>query len=108
MAGASLLPADVLQQVGGQNQAQNQAEIDAAVQQWYAAQQAPIDQILTKAGILSGANLGGGSTTTTTSGSSGGASPFQSALGGAAIGAKVDGPFGALVGGGLGLLGGLF
>lgn len=102
----SLIPGQVMGGIGAQNQAQNQAQLDAIRQQFEEGQQAPIDQILQQAGILSGAPAGGGTTTTTTEGGGGGGSALQGALGGAGVGASF-GPWGAAAGGILGGLGSL-
>lgn len=103
------LPAQLLSQVGSQEQTYQQALLDAAREQHDFEQMAPWMNLQNYSGMIN--QFGGGQSTLT--GPSGTQSPsrFSSALGGAATGASLGsffGPPGMLIGGGVGLLGGLF
>lgn len=86
--------------LGGQQFGQQQASQQQAVQNWLAAVQAGT-QGLGPTGTVQH-QLG------TQTPAQGGNNPLGGALGGAQIGAGVGGPWGAAIGGGLGLLGGMF
>lgn len=102
-------PGEALSAVGGQQQSQQQAEINAAVQKFAQENYLPLDLAQEIAGIAFGLPIGG--TQTTSSG--GGPSPAMGALGGAASGAAMGTMVmpgwgtagGALIGGLMGLLG---
>lgn len=91
--------------LGQQN---TQAQNDWAFQQYLAEQNWPIQMANLRTSAIGGSPQGG-STTQTAPG--GGSNRFGSALGGAATGAAMGsafGPVGTVVGGGVGLLGGMF
>ena len=69
-------------------------------------QQQPWQNLQNYSGIINGyGGLGGTSTTTQSAPKS---NPLMGAAGGAMAGMSIGGPWGAAIGGGLGLLGGLF
>lgn len=121
LAAAGLLPA--LNQAGYQNaqsmldignaqQAMNQAGLDVNYQDWLGGQQHPY-QSLDVMGNAIRTLMGGGGTTTSSMPNPNQTNPIAGALGGAMGGASlagtlgVSGPWGAGIGAGLGLLGGL-
>lgn len=93
--------------VGAQNQAQQQAALDANYAQWLNQQNHPY-QSLDVMGNAIRTIMGAGGTNTATGPNPHRANPIGGALGGAMAGAGIGGPWGAAIGGGLGLLGGLF
>lgn len=84
----------------------NQALIDADVDKYNYGANKDFNWIAQNLGLLQG--QGGGSQTTVNKGASTKPNPFTSTLGGAASGFGIGGLPGALVGGGLGLLGSIF
>ena len=97
---------DVANQVGREQRKLDQAQQDFNYQQWQEEQNYPMRQLAIQQGTLFG--MPHGSTTTTTStGGSGGSDPLMGAAGGAMAGASF-GPWGAAIGGTVGLLGSLF
>ena len=106
--GAFSTPAQTLMTAGQLEQARRQAAIDEQRQKFEFAQQAPITALNQYANIVAG-NILPGSTTVSGGGRSGGG--LQGALGGAATGASLAstlgfaGPYGAIAGAALGLLG---
>lgn len=96
-----------LQGVGAERDALNQANINSQIDRYNYEQNAEYNNLLNYLGAIQG-NYGGSSTTT---GTQPGGNKFIGGLGGAATGASIGsffGPVGTAVGGGLGLLGGLF
>lgn len=109
MAGLNYMPSQQLQQIGGQRRAMDQMAIDEGKRRFDYGENLPFDSLQRYASlIMPGAGIGGTRTSTTPDQSSGG-SPLGGAAGGAMAGYGMTGtPIGAMVGGGLGLLGGLF
>lgn len=98
-------------QVGAARESLDQQKLQEQIARWDYGQNAYQDQLARYMGLIQG-NYGG-----TTSGTStisnqlaeeSGGNPLLSGLGGAATGFSIGGPWGAAVGGGLGLLSGLF
>lgn len=104
---ARYLGADRLNTTGGVQQQQGQNELNATIDNFYEANTADNRALAELVSLVSGLSSGnnavmsGGSTSTT----GGGPSSLQSAAGGAASGFAIGGPYGALLGGALGLLG---
>ncbi|NQD57435.1 hypothetical protein HP546_19040 [Pseudomonas sp. CM25] len=104
--GGLAYPGSLMTQMGQQNTADQQAQINAGMQQWNYNQNLPYSMISDYLQLLQGAP---GSQTTQQS--AGGGSRLSGALGGAASGAALGsfgGPMGMGVGAGLGALYGLF
>lgn len=102
-------PAERLASVGSAYEGQNQKEIQAAIDNWNAWQQAPWNELAAANAIISGSGSLGGTTTQTASAPTqyNYASPLGGALAGASLGSMVPGigtGIGALGGGALGLL----
>lgn len=103
---AGLTSASALSQAGAQEQNQNQADINALIQQWQTAQNYPLQQLAINESALTSTPYGGTSTSTQPIRTG---SPGLSALSGAATGAtagSVFGPWGTAIGAGVGALGG--
>lgn len=109
-------PGQTMAGIGNQQQAQNQAQINADMARWNYNQQLPYSMLSDYLGILSGAP--GGTTSSMSSGPSGGGNSLMSGLGGAMSGygmgsglataLGLSGPWGwggAALGGALGLFG---
>jgi len=97
---------DLANQVGMAQRKLDQAQADFDYQQWQEQQNYPMRQLAIKQGTLFGMPHGS-TTTSTTTGGSGGSNPLMGAAGGAMAGSAF-GPWGAVAGGTIGLLGSLF
>jgi len=96
------LPGATLSQVGAAETARAQQPIQEAMQRFAFEQAAPSQALQQYGNIVAGTILPG--TVTSTGGGGGGPSSLQSALGGAATGYSIGGPWGAAAGAALGLL----
>lgn len=98
-----LLPGQTMEAVGAAERADEQAFLTDLVNRWNFQQNLPYQQLTQYQNLIQG---GYGGTSTTTGTGAGYEQPetnrFQSALGGAATGFSVGGPWGALIGGVLG------
>lgn len=110
----SLLPAQIQEAVGSQQQQLSQAQLSETIQKYINEQLIPFSAAQDVASLAFG--IGGGSSTTTATGSAAGgsSSPFASGLGGAAGGAALGGTIGSAIpgigtgiGAGVGALAGL-
>lgn len=100
--------ASALEGIGAEQQGQTQAELDDAYRRFTEARDYPLQQLAIRQSALSSQPYASSSTSTSTTG---GRSKAGGAIGGALTGAAAGsafGPWGAAIGGGLGLLGGLF
>jgi len=97
-----------LQQGAGIDLARQQSLFGANTQLQQLEQQRRLGPLFGQQQALNFLNLGLGPTGQSQQTSTPGANPFLSALGGAGTGFVTGGPIGAAIGGGLGLLGGLF
>lgn len=90
---------------------QRQARLDDEVARWNFQQQQPRNDAMFLSGLATGVGGLGGTSNSTSTQPRQRSNPFLGGLGGAAAGAQVGsmfGPYGAMIGGGVGLLGGLF
>lgn len=109
MASLQTLPAQLLSQIGAQEQTYQQALIDAARERHDFEQMAPWMNLQNYSGMVN--QFGGGQSTITAPSGYQSPSRFSSALGGAATGASIGSFFpgpGTLIGGALGGAAGLF
>jgi hypothetical protein len=102
---ATMLPVSWLSGVGAQKESlsQSMADYEANAGMWDL--NAPWLGLQNYANIVFGGGSNGGTSTATTTGGSNSRSPLMGALGGAASGYSIAGPWGAAAGGLLGLLG---
>lgn len=100
---AQMFPATALSAVGQDVQQQQQQIINDAVAKWNWEQGLPAAKLQQYANMVTGAT-GGGSTTSTGTQPTARSNPLMGALGGAALGFSVGGPWGAAAGGLIGLL----
>lgn len=112
MAGLNYMPSQHLQQIGGQRRAMDQAAIDESRARFEHGENAPFESLQRYASLIQPGLGAGGTTSTTGPDQGGGGSAIGSAAGGALMGyalpGAAGGPGGMAIGGGLGLLSGLF
>lgn len=96
---------ELLRNVGLQQREMEQAQLDESIRRFYAQQQLPFVRAQELLGLLQ--QMPGATTVTTGTATPAAPSMAASVLGGAASGAAAGGPYGALIGGGAGLLGSL-
>lgn len=104
----SLFPSQTIAGAGGVQQEQQQAELNTQYQNLFNQAEFPYQQLSYLANIIAAAGGGAGTSTASTSG---GGNMLTGAIGGGLTGAGIGsmfGPWGALIGGGIGALGGSF
>jgi hypothetical protein len=104
LAGADYQDANYLQTIGAQRQNLANQYLGNSAAKFEGAANWPYEQLQRYGNVVSQGTGAGSTTTMTGAGGAGGSSPMASALGGAATGFSIGGPWGAAIGGIGGLL----
>jgi hypothetical protein len=100
--GMGLIPSQLYSQVGGQQQTQNQAQLSDLVNRYNYNQNAPYQQLQQYAGLLGGIPGQGGTSVQTSTPAQGQGNPLMGGLGAGAGFLLGGGPYGAMLGYGIG------